>query len=489
MPPKGSPKGKSNRQITSFFKPKPTTSTSPTQPPPQSETPKPESSPRVSPKPHSTQEPPSSPAFPDLGVDSPATDVKAPPPRPDVIAASDEDDSDDTNDSSEGGFKDLMATFDRGKPAAAAATRSFETPKAKRTMDLFHSSPLTINTKPKFMFDMKSLARDAKADDATNASSAQLKELAAEVEEDEAVRNVDVDTTIKDIVQDQGGANAHKVMRAVHRAGDHTAPHFRFFKTQFKQPEPVPIPKKLKKGPWKHLVHQDPNVREQYMASRWLYTASQRRGELPQELFEWILDDLPRQSSKLFLSEYVGIVSCCPGQVESLITIDRLRRMFVDLGAADETNPRETRDTVSRQSENFYQGYDWTSLQYFFKFLDKIAESMSLDAVDYAARTLLRLSMDRFLICTVDVLMEYEAAMQSLLRCLHSGPGWNSFVSLHHDTLLLVIHSPFLVSRLLCSIARRLQEPEYSTQCPACAPHFWPAYPRSTETARCDVPI
>lgn len=364
-----------------------------------------------------------------------------------------------------------MATFDRGNSTAAAATRSFETPKAKRTMNAFHSSPLTINTKPKFMFDMKALARDAKADDATNASSAQLQELVAEAEEEEAARTVDVDTTIKDIVQDQGGANAHKVMRAVHRAGDHTTPHFRFFKTQFKQPEPVAIPKTLKKGSWKPLVHEDPHVREQYVASRWLHVISQKRRELPEEVFEWILDDLPRQSSRLFLNEYVNSLSCCPGQVESLVTTDRLRRMLVELGAADETIPRETRDTVSRQSEDFYQGHDWTSLQYFFTFLDKTAENLSLDAADYAARTLLRLSMDRFLICNVDVLVEYEAAMESLLQCLHSGPGWNSFVSLHDDALLLVICSLFLVSRLLCSITYRLQEPEHSTKCSACAPH------------------
>jgi choice-of-anchor B domain-containing protein len=62
-----------------------------------------------------------------------------------VIAASDDDDG-EADDSSDGGFMDLMSTFDPKKPGTKNASHSFtETPRAKRTMSVSHSSPLTTS--------------------------------------------------------------------------------------------------------------------------------------------------------------------------------------------------------------------------------------------------------------------------------------------------------------------------------------------------------
>lgn len=379
----------------------------------------------------------SPPELPDGSPDSPFRNARAlPPPKRDVIAASDEDGDADSDDSSDGGFMDLMASFDSAKPAAVNEAYGLETPRAKRTMSAAHLSPLTINTRPQVMFDMKALARDAKIDSATKASSIQLRELVAESKREEPMRDTGLGTAIKDIVHDQGGQNAHKVMRAVHRAGDQAAPHFHFFKPGAKQSSPVTVPARMKNGPWKLLVHANLQTREQYVASGMPYTILRKKKELPSEVFEWVLNDLSTQTSRLLAQEYCSIINCCSRQVGSLVTSHQLEQMFVRLGAADEAAASENQHTVTRQAEDQYKGRDWCSLIYFLKLLAGIAQHMSVDAICYVTSTLLRVSMDRFLICSMDLLMDYEAAMRNLLRSLPD-TRWDSFVSCTSSTKII----------------------------------------------------
>ncbi|KND87370.1 hypothetical protein TOPH_07993 [Tolypocladium ophioglossoides CBS 100239] len=51
---------------------------------------------------------------------------------------------------------------------------------------------------------------------------------------------------------------------------------------------------------------------------------------------------------------------------------------------------------------------------------------MSVPAVEYAIQTLLRMSMDKFLLCNIDVLMEYEGAIQRLADAIPT-TSWNPF--------------------------------------------------------------
>lgn len=356
---------------------------------------------------------------------------------------------------------DFMSTSGPGKPAPA--TCNLETPRAKRTMSATHVSPLTINTKPHVMFDMKALARDAKIDDATNASSTQLRELVAETEKEESNLPTSFGSSnIKDVVQDQGGQHAHKVMRAVHRAGEQAAPHFHFFRPGFKQPGPPSAPTNIKNSTWKLLMHNDLHTREQYVVSGMPYTILRRAQMLPDEVFEWVLDDLSSQNSRLLAQEYCTIISCCPDQVKSLITSQRLAQIFVRLGAADEGAPVEDQHTVIRPAEAQYKGRDWCSLHYVLKLIADIAPHMELEAFSYAANTLLRLSMDRFLICNMDLLMEYEATMRSLLLSLTDNATWDAFVRCIftvYETLCL----PSLVPRMLQITSEWLQDAKHPT--------------------------
>lgn len=324
----------------------------------------------------------------------------------------------------------MMSTFDPKRAAAVERpSHSFtETPRAKRTMNTSHSSPLTINTKPHFMFDMRALARDAKIDDATKASSAQLQELVAQGQAKETERSLDFGSTLKDIVLDQGGQNAHKVMRAVQRVGEESLPQFYFFEANSKPPAPTVISEEAKEGPWKLLFHENIHTREQYLASGLPYTILQRKKELPTEIFEWILDDLCTQKSRLTQQEYCGIIDCCHTQTRFLVTPDRLQQLFKRLGASEGALVQGGELAVTRRVDKQYQERDWSSLQYFLKVLARMSKYLSLDAISYAAGTLFRLSMDRFLICNIEILMEFEVTLKHLLDAIPAA-NWSSFVS------------------------------------------------------------
>jgi hypothetical protein len=369
-----------------------------------------------------------------------------------VIAASDDDDG-EADDSSDGGFMDLMSTFDPKKPGTKNASHSFtETPRAKRTMSVFHSSPLTINTKHQLMFDMRALARDAKVDDDTKASSAQLRELVAEADALEAQRGADFDHTMKDIVQDQGGQNAHKVMRAVQRSGDQPSPHFHFFEVDYQPCQPSATHLQLKTGPWKLLCHDDQHKKEQYLASGLPYTILQKGRGLPPEVFEWLLDDLCYQKSRLVQQEYCNLISCCPGHIQTLVTPNRLDQLFTRLGAAGEAKAQENDLTVTKRLDEQYQRRDWSSLRYLLKLLVVMSRHMSLDALAHAASILMKMSMDRFLICNVDVLMEYEVTIRYLLDGLPAAE-WKSFVSLYLFNILVRVSK----LTMFCSAIKSVQ--------------------------------
>ena len=425
MPPKLA-LGKNNASITNFFKPVP------------------------SPQPHQNSEPsqPSQPSQP-APASRPASehsDLRVPSPLPPsspsshlntpkhairrdaVIAASDDDDDDDDEDASEDDeLEDLMAKFDPRKNASLVPERApFETPKAKRTMrNNIHSSPLTIN--PKHQFDMKALAMDALQDDATNASSLRNKETAKEAVA-AAPRDGSSDAFL-DIVQDRDGVNAHKVLRAVQRAApSHSHLQYCFFSQEYSPPPSSTVPRGVSSGPWRLLTHGNLEAREQYLVSGLPQTILQKTGGLPSELFEWILDEICLPKSRFMQQEYCNLVSNCPEHIQSRVTPERLEELFLRLGASEELKKNKEVLDISKLKTEPYRNRDWSCLRSFIELLALMSPHMSLPSVKCALQTMLRMSMDKFLICAVDVLVDHENTVQCLLDSLPQS-SWDAFVS------------------------------------------------------------
>jgi hypothetical protein len=351
------------------------------------------------------------------------------------IAASDEDDG--LGSSSEDELEDLMAKFDpRRKASTNSGARGqqpslLETPRAKRTMvSSAHSSPLTINTKPKF--DLKALALDALEDEAAYAGALKVKKATEERNAaaiSAAKRREGPSGTFMDMVQGKTGHDAQKVLRAVQRAeSDQPRPRYCFWNPDFVAPNPSPPPKAVRSGPWRLLTEGTTQARERTLTSGLPLTLVQKRGMLPDELFCWILGELCVQRSVLMQDEYRNIICSCPEQVGRLLTADRLESLFMLQGADEDLGSWEDELKISIISEEPYKDKDWLQLRSLLQLLARIAENMSASAVTYAVQVLLRMSLDEFLILNIDVLMDYERAIASLIDAIPLS-DWDSFVS------------------------------------------------------------
>ncbi|KAH7175457.1 hypothetical protein EDB81DRAFT_769936 [Dactylonectria macrodidyma] len=383
------------------------------------------------PQPTRDTQPSSPPSLSSIAPSSPLSRQNTPAkPRPAFtrdleIGASDDDDGFGT--SSDDSLEDLSAILDRGRPGKTAYSTSKNptTPRSKRTAIEFPTSPLTIT--PKHKFDLKALAKDARKDHATNASSVRNTALADLYEESDPTPAGDASRgAFEGIVKNKGGHDAQKVLRAVQRSegGGHSQARYCFFTDEYSPPR-ITAPKRVK-GPWNLLTQGGIDTREQHLASGILTTISVMNRSLPDEVFNWMLDELCTAQSYLIRQEYCNILGKSPEQIERLVTPQRLEQLFLLLGAASELSQRDSKLTISKLDVDPYQKRDWTCLGQFLGLLKVMAPLLSLPSVTYASQTLLRMAMDKIIIYNIDILIKYEDAIDALLSAIPR-PQWDSF--------------------------------------------------------------
>ncbi|KND87369.1 hypothetical protein TOPH_07994 [Tolypocladium ophioglossoides CBS 100239] len=336
MPPQRSANkssgGAGNGNILNFFKP--VTQSQPQTPPRASRSTLP-----ASPSPL----PPSSPL------------IRTTPARPAAteIAASDDDGSD--GGSSDDSLEDLSALLGwcsrptTGVPSQQKPQHNpYATPRAKRTAVAFHASPLAIM--PKHKFDMKALAKDARRDDATTASSMRAKTAAEEAKQNAALTSNEVSgDAVLEIVKENGGHDAGKVLRAVHRSDPGQSQlRYCFFDAEYAVPSSKPATKEGKKGPWSLLTQGSTKVKEQHLASGVPQTILRKLNNLPDSLLEWLLEELCTQKSVVMRQEYCNMIADCPEQVERLLTPERLQELLIRLGAGEDLKDEGSELTLSK---------------------------------------------------------------------------------------------------------------------------------------------
>ncbi|KHN98824.1 uncharacterized protein MAM_03286 [Metarhizium album ARSEF 1941] len=347
------------------------------------------------------------------------------------IGASDDDDE-SKGEFSDDSLEDLSAMLSRSKNAVPVEQKvqhnPYATPRTKRTAAKF-ASPLAIM--PRRKFDMNALAKDARQDDATTASSLRVKEVVSTARAKET--NIPPSTAgdaIAGIMKDNGGQNAQKVLRAVERSGTSQAqPRYLFFEEDYKAPAAPRAPSFARGSPWNLLTQGSARAREQHLMSGLPQTILRKSGGLPDPLFDWMLDSLCVQPSTVTRQEYCNMVASCAEQVERLVTAERLRQLFARLGARDAQESESgtpPASSVRGSDREPYEGRDWSCLVSFISLLGLVAGHLSVQAAGYATQTLLRLSQDRFLLCTADVLAGFEYTTQQLTAALPSS-SWDSF--------------------------------------------------------------
>ncbi|KAG6011502.1 hypothetical protein E4U54_008054 [Claviceps lovelessii] len=374
------------------------------------------------------------------------------------IGASDDDGGSD-GDESDASLEDISCllgyTRNSGPAHQKSPYNSFATPRAKRTAIEFHSSPLAIISKHKF--DLKALAQDARCDEATAESSLRVQQAVISAAKQRTNNNAPSNTsatenTIAGIVIEKGGQqqDAQKVLRAVQRSErSQTQNRYLFFEQTYKPPTSPEVPSTLPKGsPWNLLTQASAAKREQHLTSGVPQTILRKTGGLPDPLFEWMLDSLCLEHFVVTRQEYCNMIATCPEQIDRLLTADRVRQLFVLLGARDLDRSNSELGVTSIDYEP-YEDRDWSCLRSFISLLGLVADQLSVPAAMYAAQTLVQLALDKFLLSNIDLLSAFEFAMQKLTAAIPS-LSWDTFCFETTALLRDIKTSNIMVTALLC---------------------------------------
>ena len=148
---------------------------------------------------------------------------------------------------------------------------------------------------------------------------------------------------------------------------------------------------------------------------------------MPDELFEWMLEEVCCSRSVLLREEYSALISVSVEQITRLISPAKLESLFARVGAARRPEGKEFELTAVRLEEDPYHDRSWACVKSLILLLRRISDHMVPAAVTYAAQTLLRMSMDTVLIRQAYLLAEYGVTIKRLLDAL-TRPSWETLV-------------------------------------------------------------
>lgn len=388
---------------------------------------------------------------------------RAPISRDAVIAASDDEFSDSDDDS----LPDILMrnngpTLPRQpRPAGAAGAAPsarpglLATPRAKRTAAAheFHSSPLTIQSK-KQKQDMQALLEFHRQDEKTRASAQRFSamlEQEAEMQrgvavpgdhdmEDEHGQEGRAAAALKEHIleaatatandegaDEDGAGNKMRVVRALQRAEVGGATKLYYF---FEQDEPDPdvvgrkFPRTKAKGPW--AVLDDAQDRGRHFASGFPYDIQKKLGNLPDEIFLWVLDEVCSERRKALQAEYVKLLSICNEQTTRLVTPALLQKLFRQLGATKDIDNLMSPVTLREELRHPYPGRDWSCVESMLDLIGTMSYHLNPPARSTSIRILLRLGMDSLAVENFGFTRRWRQAVDLIARSVPDA-DWTSF--------------------------------------------------------------
>ncbi|KAI0542745.1 hypothetical protein GGR58DRAFT_169240 [Xylaria digitata] len=345
------------------------------------------------------------------------------------------DDSDDDSDDSLGSITDALG-YRSGPAAHRRDPNVLSTPQAKRIASGIHRSPLTIQPK-KHKFDLKALISHSREIERTEESIRKADALIAQTEQnsdnsgesaaendptrfEEAACNLVVGS-------DEEGGKGDKIRRAFKRSKDDEASsrkHCYFFSQG--EPPSSPgkntFPRKKATGRWKFLSQA--GTRRQAFIMGLPYTFLAQGDSLPDELFQWILDEVCTEQNVELRRQYINLAELCGDETHRLVNDMRLYALLEKVGG-----PKYAREhSKFKSTTEFRPEYlerNWSSLVTFLQLLERIAPNLQTSSAISAVQLLLHMSMDPVVAAVV---CEYHTrAMTILVSSLaESRSQWNT---------------------------------------------------------------
>lgn len=341
-----------------------------------------------------------------------------------IIKSSDDEESD-----SDSSLEDLATLFQAKHSATqqkAPATKAApSTPSASRFRS--HNQALNVSpiVVPKYKFDLKYLAKAAKADDAIEASSKRVKALSSPHEEIDGLFPDEAESRgskpnhldlLGSVVANREDGDVHRVTRAIKRTeATLSEDRWYFFDTQtnLSNDKRQPFPVQSVPQEWKEDL-LDPKSRYQTFVSGFAEDLVSYGQALPDEIFLWILDELCREPSSPLRTSYFNVLQDSAGQIERLLTTDLIQKLFKSLGGSPTGISVSEKIHPVQGVVDPYGNHKWDKLCLVVKFLGHASKYLQQSSKVYTISVLLRMSIDRVVFDNIDLFDQVQDAIGRL---------------------------------------------------------------------------
>ncbi|KAK3948565.1 hypothetical protein QBC32DRAFT_351317 [Pseudoneurospora amorphoporcata] len=365
-----------------------------------------------------------------------------------VIGASDEDDNDSSDFiSSDDDLPDLFAEPKTEVPVSIRANKSpTRGPSSKRVASAkLVVSPINFNKKHKF--DMKAILKHTEAEKKIAESEKRVEKLMAEDEEEKTAEPLAVKkegtTTLHDDIcnmmseaeDSQEETKKEKLLRAVKRieaTSQRTRWYFFDDDHGHKAVDDLSIsfrnkfPQQAATGAWKILAPQ--KGRMDLIERGVAYHLQCKLQNIPDEIFIWIVDELPFVKTRRLRESNLRLLGICPEQAGRLLTPDRITQLFRTIGTPKrclETPSSSSSEDNSEQKKPdpgrpYNIDRDWTPLRTVLRILSETSGGLSINSLTRSTTLLLRLGMDALIRRNPDL---HSTFRQTLIHLVEAVPS------------------------------------------------------------------
>lgn len=368
-----------------------------------------------------------------------------------VIAASDDEDDDDSSfDSSDDDLPDLFAEPKTEVPVSIRANGSpTRGPSSKRVASAkFVVSPINFNKKHKF--DMKAIMKHTQTEKRIAESEKRVEKLMAESDEEEkkkaeplAVKKEDATTSLHDDMvkmmseaeDSQDEYKKEKLLRAVKRTETISQRKQWYFFDDAHEKKVVDdlsigfrnkFPQQAATGAWKVLAPQ--KGRMDLIERGVAYHLQYKLRSIPDEIFIWIVDELPFVKTRRLRESNLRLLGICPEQAGRLLTPERITQLFRTIGTPkrclETPSSSASKDKIDQKKPDPGSPYntdrDWTPLRTVLHILSETAGGLSIDSLTRSTALLLRLGMDSHIRRNADLHSTFRQTLINLVEAVPS---------------------------------------------------------------------
>ncbi|KAI1002753.1 hypothetical protein K3495_g5450 [Podosphaera aphanis] len=324
----------------------------------------------------------------------------------------------------------------------------------------------SLTIKPKYKYDLKTLAKDARNEDATEASARKAEELLDPSKRAEYLSPTFGENTPRTPGSSQtplfdmyvagagnGAPAGYMVKRAIENVESNLKDeHWYFFDSDTisvtaRKPFPIAsIP-----GDWRNEM-ADLQLRDSAFISGFIEDMVMLGRPLPDELFCWLLDEISYQEDQLLRFSYLNVLVQSPeDQIHRLIDPKIMLRLFHNLKAHPRGTMLSQKIEIINAIPGYYANRDWSKLLSVLNFIERIAGVLHTETRKQAACILLRMSLDSIIIETVDILDSFQKAINSLCKYTLD-EGWDDFCQEICKSLLCCVDQPTLFLQMVESM-------------------------------------